>query len=61
MFTGSHQGSEDLMAYVQTNSINCSNLGGGQLYQSEIKMSVPGFTAPLILGQEKASVSKTGM
>ncbi len=37
MFTGYHQCSEDLVACVQTNLINYSNLGGGRLASLELK------------------------
>lgn len=61
MFTVYHQCSKDLVACVQTNLINYSNLGGGRLPSQELKCQCLDLLHHQFWVREEASASKTGM
>lgn len=54
-----HQCSEDLVACVQTNLINYSNLGGGRLASQELKCHCLDLQHHLFSVRKEASLSKT--
>lgn len=61
MFTVYHQCRGDLVACVQTNLINYSNLGGGRLASQILKCQCLDLPHCQLRVRKQASASKTGM